>query len=71
MELSDNEISVCYLAICNSIKGYSDLITNENLEEEEKELAEYILSELESLEIKLSNHICDDSNDCIKRPKWN
>lgn len=66
----DTEREIIYLAICNQIQIYSGLLEQEEMDPENKGMAEYILNKSLEIEEKLREEINQETT-TIKRPKWN
>lgn len=68
MEAVDKEI--IYLAICNLLTLYSNLLETGELQGEDRELAEHIMQRAKSIEEKLREDLDPDKPHIIPRPEW-
>lgn len=59
---------ILYLAICNQIQIYNLLLEEEEIDEENRGMAEYILQESIKIEEKLREDLTKEKP--IKRPNW-
>lgn len=58
---------IIYLAICNQIQIYNYILENQEMDEENTQMAKYILEKSLELEDKLRK---DFEGKPIERPKW-
>lgn len=58
---------IIYLAICNQIQIYNYILENQEMDEENTQMAKYILEKSLKLEDKLRK---DFEGRPIERPKW-
>ena len=65
----DTQREIIYLAICNQIQIYSALLEKEDMDPENRGMAEYILNQSLEIEEKLRQEI--ENTNTIQRPKWN
>ena len=63
----DGEKEIIYLAICNQIQIYSLLLEQEDLGEEDRGMANYIIQISTQVEEKLREELKDKP---ISRPPW-
>lgn len=68
MESVDKEI--IYLAICNLLTLYSNLLETGELQGEDKNLAEHIMQRASVIESKLREELDPDKPHQISRPQW-
>ena len=59
---------IIYLAICNQIQLYPQLLEEEDLDQENRGMAEYILNESLKVEKELGDKLQREKP--IERPKW-
>lgn len=64
----DGEKEIIYLAICNQIQIYSLLLEQEDLGEEDRGMANYIIQISTQVEEKLREELQKDKS--ISRPPW-
>lgn len=64
----DGEKEIIYLAICNQIQIYSLLLEQEDLGEEDRGMANYIIQISTQVEEKLREELQKDKP--ISRPSW-
>lgn len=63
----EDEREILYIALGIMIAEYSNILEKEDLDPENRGLAEYLLSRAENLLDKLSSEITEET---IKRPQW-
>lgn len=71
----DDDKEIIYIALINQIESYKEVLedTENSLNTEEKELAQYILMRTLELEKKFYQEIANNSSDedlKIQRPQW-
>ena len=67
--MEDKEI--IYLALCNQVQSYQLLLEDsENLSEENRGMAEYIISRSLEMIDKLALELGVEGANAIKRPRW-
>lgn len=66
----DDEREILYIALSNSLMQYKNLLDNKDLEENERELIEYLISRHLELLDKYSESILNENNKPINRPSW-
>ncbi len=63
----EDDKEIIYIALGIMIQEYSNILENEELDQENRGLIEYILTRASEILDKLSNGI---SEEVIKRPQW-
>lgn len=66
------ELEIIYIALYNQILLYSNILENEEMDTESRELTEYLLNQTKAVEEKYRN-LLDPQNiepHIIDRPKW-
>lgn len=68
MELTEEEKSILYIALCNSCKMYIDTLEAEGFTPDERELVQHLIEYHNLLIDRLSKELGD--NQPIPRPTW-
>ena len=61
---------IIYLAICNQILSYDELLRDDTLSEEDKDMANYIIEKSIEVRDKLEKEIMGEDDKPISRPRW-
>lgn len=64
----DDEREIIYIALSNSLSMYKELLEDNNIDPDERELVEYLIERHLNLIDKYHDKITESST--IKRPKW-
>lgn len=64
----DDEKEIIYIALSNSLSLYKELLEEDNIEPDERELVEYLIERHLNLIDKYHDEITQSTT--IKRPKW-
>lgn len=61
---------IIYLAICNQILSYDELLRDDTLSEEDRDMANYIIEKSIEVRDKLEKEIMGEDDKPISRPRW-
>lgn len=68
--MESEDLEIIYIALYNQMLLYSDILENEDLDEETKGMTEYLLNRTKEVEEKYRNQLSPEGPHVIERPQW-